>query len=94
MWASVPVYQMALTLTKLSILVQYWRVFVSKNIRRMIVALFAITLVYGTSFPHALNHSTSNNKEIRYMVNSRHILHVHTHLLLLEHHHANWPLPR
>ncbi|KAF1356127.1 hypothetical protein BDV97DRAFT_364919 [Delphinella strobiligena] len=47
LWASVPVYQLSLTLTKISILLQYWRVFISTSIRRLIIALFAVTVVYG-----------------------------------------------
>ena len=38
---------MALTLTKLSILLQYWRVFVSENFRKVVIVLFAFTSLYG-----------------------------------------------
>ncbi|GAB7357543.1 hypothetical protein MBLNU459_g0060t1 [Dothideomycetes sp. NU459] len=46
-WASVPVYQAALSITKISILLQYFRVFVGQNIRRGTIILMAITVIYG-----------------------------------------------
>ncbi|KAI5276540.1 hypothetical protein E4T47_00745 [Aureobasidium subglaciale] len=46
-WASVPCYQASLTLTKISILLQYRRVFVGPGIQRIILGLIGVIVVYG-----------------------------------------------
>ncbi|KAH0368355.1 hypothetical protein KCU89_g18665, partial [Aureobasidium melanogenum] len=46
-WASVPVYQASLCLTKISILLQYRRVFVGSGIQRVIVGSIGVIVVYG-----------------------------------------------
>ncbi|MCJ1309040.1 hypothetical protein MMC25_002695 [Agyrium rufum] len=47
-WASIIVYNLALTATKLSILLQYLRVFPSLGMRRAIFVSMGIIIVYGT----------------------------------------------
>ncbi|KAG9816482.1 hypothetical protein KCU68_g18832, partial [Aureobasidium melanogenum] len=46
-WASVPVYQASLCLTKISILLQYRRVFVGSDIQRVILGSIGVIVVYG-----------------------------------------------
>ncbi|KAI4719457.1 hypothetical protein E4T48_04346 [Aureobasidium sp. EXF-10727] len=46
-WASVPVYQASLSLTKISILLQYRRVFVGSDIQRIIAGSICVIIVYG-----------------------------------------------
>ncbi|KAH0279120.1 hypothetical protein KCU91_g1949, partial [Aureobasidium melanogenum] len=46
-WASVPVYQASLCLTKISILLQYRRVFVGSGIQRVITGSIGVIIVYG-----------------------------------------------
>ncbi|THV77446.1 hypothetical protein D6C92_01214 [Aureobasidium pullulans] len=46
-WASVPVYQASLTLTKISILLQYRRVFVGTGIQRFILGSIGVVIIYG-----------------------------------------------
>ncbi|CAD0095143.1 unnamed protein product [Aureobasidium vineae] len=46
-WASVPVYQASLSLTKISILLQYRRVFVGSDIQRIITGSIGVIVVYG-----------------------------------------------
>lgn len=58
MWASVPIYQVSLTLTKVSILLQYLRVFVSTKMRRTILGMLGVVVVYGRkriTFHHAIS---------------------------------------
>ncbi|KAI4754803.1 hypothetical protein E4T52_02282 [Aureobasidium sp. EXF-3400] len=47
LWASVPIYQASLSLTKISILLQYRRVFVGSEIQRMITGSIGVIIVYG-----------------------------------------------
>jgi hypothetical protein len=47
LWASVPVYQASLSLTKISILLQYRRVFVGSDIQRIITGSIGVIVVYG-----------------------------------------------
>lgn len=51
LYASVPTYQLGLTLTKISLLLQYWRVFVGTNIRRPIIIMAVVTILYGMRPP-------------------------------------------
>ncbi|KAI9867710.1 MAG: hypothetical protein M1813_008510 [Trichoglossum hirsutum] len=47
LWINIPLYNLTLTLTKISILLQYLRVFPGRPIRRACYILFAIVIVTG-----------------------------------------------
>ncbi|KAL1306841.1 hypothetical protein AAFC00_005497 [Neodothiora populina] len=47
LWASIPIYSLSLTLNKISILLQYWRVFASTMTRHIVMVLFAVTTIIG-----------------------------------------------
>jgi hypothetical protein len=46
-WASIVFYQSTLTFTKISILLQYLRIFVAQRIRRACWIVFAVVVGYG-----------------------------------------------
>lgn len=47
-WATIPIYNAALILSKLSILLQYMRIFTTKPMRIACYALIAFISIYGT----------------------------------------------
>ncbi|GAB7348645.1 hypothetical protein MBLNU459_g7015t1 [Dothideomycetes sp. NU459] len=47
LWASIPAYLTGLMFTKISILLQYWRVFIGPKIRRAIIVMGVISIIYG-----------------------------------------------
>ncbi len=47
-WASILFYNLSLTCTKISILLQYKRVFISKTFQKVCIAVIIACLIYGT----------------------------------------------
>jgi hypothetical protein len=88
LYAAIPVYLTGLTLTKISILLQYMRLFQGKTVQRIIIGMLIFVAAFGEpslALPlHQIrNKSLMDCNKNRNMVNPRSLTHLHPHPLLL-----------